>query len=110
VPVAARRVDDVAGPRRLAALVRVDLAAARHDDEELVAVRVGVLFVPRAGREHGAADDQLVRPGRARVDQELHLHVDPPLVLAQALLERDVPDRRAVRLGHSAPPSRRNTS
>src|SRR5918992_5193321 len=48
VPVPGRREDHVSRLRRLPALVRVDLAAAAHHDEELVAVRVAVALVPGA--------------------------------------------------------------
>src|SRR4051794_14536961 len=86
VPVATRREDDVARLGRLSPLVRVDLAAAAQDDEELVGVWMTVALVPGAGRQQRPADDERNRPRRARVDQELHLHVDPALVLAQTLL------------------------
>src|SRR4030095_1226904 len=45
VPVAQQREDDVARARRLAAGVRVDLALAAEDDQELVAVLVQVAVV-----------------------------------------------------------------
>jgi hypothetical protein len=106
VPATTRRIDDVAFARRLLAVVAVDVAVALEDDEELVAVRVQVALMPRARLEHGPADD-VIGSGRLLVDQELHLHVDPALVLAQPFDQRHVANVGAVLLGHGCPPRRR---
>src|SRR5215218_2524617 len=104
VPIARGRVDHVARLGGLGPVVRVDLTAAADHDQELVAVRVPVAVVARTGREHGPAHHEARRPGRPLVDQELHLHVDPALVLAQPLLERDVADRGPIWRGHQRKP------
>ena len=61
-------------------------------------------------RFFGAADDECIGPGGTPVDQELHLHLDPALVLAQALLQGHLLYPRPVRLVHPTPPIRRKTS
>ena len=68
---------------------------ALEHDEELVAIVMAVVFVARAGLEHGPADD-VIGAGRFLVDQELHLHVDPAVVALQAFDLRHVAQIGAV--------------
>ena len=60
-------------------MIGVDHAASLEHDEELVAIVMAVVFVPRARLEHRPAD-HVIGIGRFLVDQELHLHVHPAVV------------------------------
>src|SRR5579862_6003161 len=83
VPAAARRIDHVALARWLVAVVGVNHALALEHDEELVAIVMAMVFMPRARLEHGPADN-MIGAGGFLVDEELHLHVDPAVVAFEA--------------------------
>src|SRR6188472_2438326 len=79
VPAAARRIDHIALPRWLVALVGIDVTVTLQDDEELIAIMVPVTLMAGAGLQHGPAN-HMVCAGRFLVDQELHLHLDPAVL------------------------------
>src|SRR5579859_2442194 len=103
VDVTGRGEDDVVLARGLLALIGVDGAVAADHEEELVAVGVAVGLVTRAGRQHGPAQQQLLRAGRL-AHRELHAHADPALVLPKVRGFANVLPADAVSPLHRMPP------
>src|SRR5260370_467226 len=107
VPVAARSENHIALRARLAARVCIDESTSFDHHEKFIHVGMTMFVMARAGRENGPADEKSVRASGFLIDEELHLHVDPPFVARQPADFGDIAEIVAVGPHFNIPPMRR---